>query len=190
APVIVNLGAANGYLIPLIAAHMFVFYFGLMADVTPPVGLASFAASAISRADPMRTGVQAFFYEMRTAVLPFVFVFNQELLLMDVTVVGAVLVFIKSTIAMLLFAAATQGFFMTKSRWWETLALLLVTAMLLRPGFFLDMVQSPYTRIEPQRIFETVEQMPDDAQIRVFIRGPSFEEPDEYLERRMAFDLG
>ncbi|WP_011579526.1 MULTISPECIES: TRAP transporter permease [Chelativorans] len=190
APVIVNLGAANGYLIPLIAAHMFVFYFGLMADVTPPVGLASFAASAISRADPLRTGVQAFFYEMRTALLPFVFVFNQELLLMDVTLLGAIFVFMKSTIAMLLFAAATQGFFMTKSRLWESAALLLVTAALLRPGFFLDFVQPPYEQIEPQRLFEVVEQLPSDSEVRVLIRGPSFEDPDQTLERTMAFNLG
>lgn len=190
APVIVNLGAANGYLIPLIAAHLFVFYFGLMADVTPPVGLASFAASAISRADPIRTGIQAFFYEMRTALLPFAFVFNQELLLMNVTVVGAIFIFVKSVIAMLLFAAATQGFFMTKSRIWESAALLLVTAMLLRPGFFLDFVQPPYERLEAERLFEVVEQAPDDAHIRVLIRGPSFENPDEMMERRMAFNLG
>src|SRR5690606_33129988 len=56
APVIVELGAANGVLIPLIAAHMFVFYFGIMADVTPPVGLASFAAAAVSGGDPIKTG--------------------------------------------------------------------------------------------------------------------------------------
>ncbi|WP_173932467.1 TRAP transporter permease [Chelativorans sp. Marseille-P2723] len=190
APVIVEVGAANGYLIPLIAAHLFVFYFGLMADVTPPVGLASFAASAISRADPMRTGVQAFFYEMRTALLPFVFVFNQELLLMDVTLWGAIFVAMKSTLAMLLFAAATQGFFMTKSRKWESAALLLVTFMLLRPGFFLDFVQSPYVQVEPRHVFEVVEQQPDDAELRIIIRGPSFDDPDEQLERTMAFNLG
>ncbi|WP_309083886.1 TRAP transporter permease [Chelativorans sp.] len=190
APVIVEVGAANGYLIPLIAAHLFVFYFGLMADVTPPVGLASFAASAISRADPMRTGIQAFFYEMRTALLPFVFVFNQELLLMDVTLVSGILIFIKATIAMLLFAAATQGFFMTKSRLWESAALLLVTFMLLRPGFFLDLVQPPYDRVEPQRLFEVVAEEPAEAEIRLVIRGPSFDNPDEMLERTMAFNLG
>src|SRR5690606_33374456 len=121
---------------------------------------------------------------------PFVFVFNQELLLMNVTPLGAVFVFIKSVIAMLLFAAATQGFFMTKSRRWESAALLLVTAMLLRPGFFLDFVQPPYERLEAQRLFEVVEQLPDDAHIRVLIRGPSFENPDQMLERRMAFNLG
>src|SRR5690606_5324319 len=75
APVIVDVASLNGLAVALVAVHMYVFYFGLMADVTPPVGLASFAAAAISRADPVRTGVQAFFYEMRTAILPLVFIF-------------------------------------------------------------------------------------------------------------------
>ena len=81
APVVVELGAQSGLLVPLIAVHMFVFYFGLMADVTPPVGLASFAAAAIARTDPIKTGVTAFFYSMRTAILPFLFIFNTQLLL-------------------------------------------------------------------------------------------------------------
>lgn len=190
APVIVELGAANGYLIPLIAAHLFVFYFGLMADVTPPVGLASFAAAAVSGGDPLKTGGQAFFYEMRTALLPFVFVFNTDLLLMDVGWVEGILIFVKSTIAMLFFAAATQGFFMARSRIWESAALLLVTAMLMRPGFFLDLVQPPYDQVEPQRIFETVEGEPDNAQVRLVIRGPNFNNPDRIEERTMAFGLG
>ncbi|HSR71058.1 MAG TPA: TRAP transporter permease, partial [Kiloniellales bacterium] len=67
AGVVVELGSAAGLVLPLIAVHLFVFYFGLMADSTPPVCLAAFAASAISRADPLRTGVQSFFYDIRTA---------------------------------------------------------------------------------------------------------------------------
>ena len=76
APVIMSLGAANNVAIPLIAAHMFVFYFGILADDTPPVGLAAYAAAAISKGDPIRTGIQGFIYDMRTAVLPFIFIFN------------------------------------------------------------------------------------------------------------------
>ena len=70
APVVVELGAQSGLVIPLIAVHMFVFYFGLMADVTPPVGLATFAAAAISGEDPLKTGIEGFKYAMRTAILP------------------------------------------------------------------------------------------------------------------------
>ena len=76
APVIVELGARSDLVIPLIAVHLFVFYFGIMADVTPPVGLASYAAAAISGDDPNKTGWQATWYSFRTALLPFVFIFN------------------------------------------------------------------------------------------------------------------
>ena len=68
APVIVSLAEANGLAIPLIAAHLFVFYFGILADDTPPVGLAAFAAAAISRGDPIKTGIQGFAYDIRTAL--------------------------------------------------------------------------------------------------------------------------
>ena len=78
AGVVVELGAQNGLIVPLVAVHMFVFYFGIMADVTPPVGLASFAAAAISKGDPLKTGFQAFFYSIRTALLPFLFIFNTD----------------------------------------------------------------------------------------------------------------
>jgi TRAP-type uncharacterized transport system fused permease subunit len=84
APVVVELGAQSGLLVPLIAVHMFVFYFGLMADVTPPVGLASYAAAGIARCDPIKTGVTAFGYSMRTAILPFMFIFNTQLLLIGI----------------------------------------------------------------------------------------------------------
>src|SRR3546814_9687286 len=77
---------------------MFVFYFGIMADVTPPVGLASFAAAAISGEDPIKTGLQGTVYSMRTAVLPFVFIFNPQLLLIDIdsTMEGILVVAIRS----------------------------------------------------------------------------------------------
>ncbi len=84
APVVVELGAQSGLVVPLVAVHMFVFYFGLMADVTPPVGLAAFAAAAISRGDYLRTGFTAFWYSIRTGILPFMFIFNTELLLIGI----------------------------------------------------------------------------------------------------------
>ncbi len=190
APVIVELAPANGVLIPLIAAHMFVFYFGIMADVTPPVGLASFAAAAVSGGDPIKTGAVAFFYSLRTVLLPFIFVFNTDLLLIDTGWLSGILTFLVATGGMLLFAAATQGFFMARSRYWESAALLLVTFLLLRPGFFLDLVQPPFEQIEPQRILEVVENEADNTDIRLRISGPSFEDPGRRLERALAFDLG
>ncbi|SDZ59003.1 TRAP transporter, 4TM/12TM fusion protein [Jannaschia faecimaris] len=152
APVIVTLGQQNGLIVPLIAVHLFVFYFGIMADVTPPVGLASFAAAAVSGGDPIKTGVVAFFYSLRTAALPFLFIFNTELLLIDVTYVQGIFVFIVATVAMLLFAAATQGWFIARNRIYETVALLLIAFTLFRPGFWMDMVAPPYAEVEPTEI--------------------------------------
>ena len=145
APVVVELGAQSGLIVPLIAVHLFVFYFGLMADVTPPVGLASFAAAAIARSDPIKTGVTAFYYSMRTAILPFLFIFNTQLLLIGIDSTWHLVLTISSAVvAMLVFAAATQGYFLVRSRWWETIALLLITFTLFRPGYWWDMVYPPY----------------------------------------------
>ncbi|MFN3275520.1 MAG: TRAP transporter permease [Paracoccus sp. (in: a-proteobacteria)] len=144
APVIVTLGQQNGLIVPLIAVHLFVFYFGIMADVTPPVGLASFAAAAVSGGDPIRTGVVAFFYSLRTAALPFLFIFNTDLLLIDVGWVQGIFVFVTATIAMLLFAAGSQGWFLVRSRMWESATLLLIAFTIFRPGFFWSYVFAPF----------------------------------------------
>jgi len=137
--VLVDVGNASGYIFPLIAVHLFVFYFGLMADVTPPVGLASYAAAGISGGDPLRTGVQAFWYSLRTAILPIVFLFNHELLLIGVENIWHVLVvIITSLIGILVFTAATQAWFINKMRWYEIVVFLLISLSFLRPGFVLD----------------------------------------------------
>ncbi len=134
APVIVTLGAKNGIIFPLIAAHLFVFFFGILADDTPPVGLAAFAASAIAKSDPIRTGIQGFTYDIRTAILPFMFIFNTDLLLVGITNVWQVgWIFITSVIAMFSFAALTQGWFIAKNRWYEGILLAGVAFGLLRP---------------------------------------------------------
>jgi TRAP-type uncharacterized transport system fused permease subunit len=124
APVILTLGAKSGLIVPLIAVHLFVFYFGILADDTPPVGLAAFAAAAISGGDPIKTGIQGFAYDIRTALLPFLFIFNTELLLIDVSVGKAFFVFGVAVVAMMLFASATQGFLFVKNRIWESVVLL------------------------------------------------------------------
>ena len=145
ANVIVEIGGASGIILPIIAVHLFVFYFGLMADVTPPVGLAAYAASAISRADPIRTGVQAFYYEIRTAILPFVFIFNPELLLIGViSIWHGFLIFIVSLIAIFAFTSAAQGWLLTRLRWYEIIALLLVTVSMFRPDFIMNRVFPEY----------------------------------------------
>jgi TRAP transporter 4TM/12TM fusion protein len=169
--VIVSLGADSGLMIPLIAAHLFVFYFGILADDTPPVGLAAFAAAAISGGDPIKTGIQGFMYDIRTAVLPFLFIFNTELLLIDVLWWEIPYVFAMSLVAMLTFAAATQGFFLRKNRIHETVILLLVAFTMFRPGFWLDMWQPPFQEYE-QATFQN--EAPQ--QVRFLFEGPDFDD--------------
>jgi TRAP transporter 4TM/12TM fusion protein len=149
APVLVEVGGAAGYAMPLIAVHLFVFYYGLMADSTPPVCLAAFAASAISRADPLRTGVQSFMYDIRTAVLPMVFIFNTELLLIGVEswTVG-VMVFFVSLLAIFAFSALTQGYFLTRVRWYEGVMLAAICLMLFRPELFMDQLYPDWKKAD------------------------------------------
>jgi TRAP transporter 4TM/12TM fusion protein len=173
--VVVELGAQSGLIVPLIAVHLFVFYFGIMADVTPPVGLASFAAAAVSGGDPIRTGFIAFFYSLRTVALPFVFIFNTDLLLIDVTLIQGITVFIVSTIGILVFTAATMGWFLTKSRIWETLALLVIAFALFRPGFFMNQIQPPFIDIEPAGFSEALANAAPGSTLRAIISGPDFD---------------
>ncbi len=171
AGVVVELGAQNGLIVPLVAVHMFVFYFGIMADVTPPVGLASFAAAAISKGDPLKTGFQAFFYSIRTALLPFLFIFNTDLLLIDVGPVQAVFVFIIALIAMLLFAAGTMNYFMVKSRLWESAALLVAAFVLFQPGYFLNQLQPEFETRPGSELFSMAQAANDDVSLRVRLTG-------------------
>jgi TRAP-type uncharacterized transport system fused permease subunit len=174
APVIIQVGAQSGLIVPLIAVHMFVFYFGILADDTPPVGLAAFAAAAISKGDPIKTGIIGFSYDVRTAILPFLFIFNTELLLIDVTVSKAFFVFGISVVAMMLFAATTQGWFLTKSRYWESAALLVIAFTLFRPGFWLDMYQDPYINTSPTQIMALADAAGDDEALRIRVTGEDF----------------
>ena len=176
APVIVTLGAENGLIVPLIAVHLFVFYFGILADDTPPVGLAAFAAAAISRGDPIRTGIQGFAYDIRTAILPFLFIFNTELLMIGIeNWLHFIVVVSASIIAMLAFAAATQGFFLVRNRWWETLLLLLIAFTIFRPGFWWDKIYPPLIEKPATDIYEVIEQTPDDQMLRLAVEGETLE---------------
>lgn len=190
APVIVAVGAQSGLVVPLVAVHLFVFYFGILADDTPPVGLAAFAAAAISGGDPIKTGIQGFTYDIRTALLPFLFIFNTELLLIDVGPLKAIFVAIVATVAMLLFAAATQGFWMVKSRIWETVALLLIAFTLFRPGFWLDYVQPPYDEKTGIEAVELAAQQPENGRMRLVIQGPDFDNAEKTIKTTLMANLG
>ena len=189
APVVVELGAQSGLLVPLIAVHLFVFYFGLMADVTPPVGLASFAAAAIARADPIKTGVTAFFYSMRTAILPFLFIFNTQLLLIGIDgPFHLAMTVVSATLAMLVFAAATQGYFVVRSRWWESIALLLVTFTLFRPGYWWDMIFPPHEELPATQLMQMVEKAPAGDRKRIWVEGTNLEGKD--IRKGVLLPLG
>ena len=190
APVIVALGAKSGLLVPLVAVHLFVFYFGILADDTPPVGLAAFAAAAISGGDPIKTGVQGFMYDIRTAILPFMFLFNTELLLIDVTFWKGIFVFVTAVAAMMLFASATQSYFFARSRVWESLLLLLVAFTLFRPGYWLDQVSDPFDLRPGIEVLDVVSAEPSDAALRITVAGPDFNDPDIETSTNITVPLG
>jgi TRAP transporter 4TM/12TM fusion protein len=180
APVIVSLGAQSGLIVPLIAVHLFVFYFGILADDTPPVGLAAFAAAGISGGDPIRTGIQGFTYDIRTAILPFIFIFNTEILMIGIGGwVHLTIVVFGAVVAMLVFAAATQRWFLTKNRWWETLALLMIAFTLFRPGYFWDRIYPPLIEKPPTELVQILDDLEPGSQLRLELKGEKMS-GDEY----------
>ncbi len=134
APAIVNIGAMQGFIVPLMAAHLFCFYFGILADDTPPVGLAAYAAAAIAKSPPIATGLQGFMYDIRTAILPFMFIFNSDLILHNINSwTQGILIFVMTCLGNFAFASATQGWFITKNKAWEIPLFLCVCFILMRP---------------------------------------------------------
>lgn len=131
-PVIAQLSSAGASIfIPAIAAHLFCFYFGILADDTPPVGLAAYSAAAIAKSDPIATGIQGFIYDLRTAVIPFMFVFNAELVLYGIdNLPQALLIFTMAILGAFAFTNAVQGWFLTKNKWFE-IPLFLIAALIL-----------------------------------------------------------
>jgi TRAP transporter 4TM/12TM fusion protein len=176
---LVTLASQNGVIIPVIGVHLFVFYFGLLAGTTPPVAVDAFAGAAIARAEPMKTCIHAFMYNLRTAILPFIFVFNPGLLLIGLTSWWQLLVTVSAAvIAMLVFAAGTKGHFFARSRLWESALLLLVAFSLLRPGFWLDRVEDQFALADPTQIVEFAGKQVDGANIRLLVEGQNFSGED------------
>jgi TRAP transporter 4TM/12TM fusion protein len=185
APVIRELGLKAGLDIPLVAIHLFVFYFGIMADVTPPVGLASFAAAAISGGDPIKTGIQGTIYNLRTAILPFIFIYNNELLLIGITSIWAgIYVIIKCTIATLLFSTATQGFFIVKNKLQDTILLLLIVLALFRPSLFIDLYADPYITSDAKDIEKILQNAEVGKVVKLEVAGVNiFGEANHFVAR-------
>jgi TRAP transporter 4TM/12TM fusion protein len=188
-PVVVELAAQNGIFVPLIAVHLFVFYFGLLSGTTPPVAIDAFVGAAVAHADPMKTALQSFYYSSRQAILPFLFIFNPELLLIGVDTWWHFLYMLAlATLAMIVFAASLQGWFFWRSRLWESAVLLVVALTMLRPGFWLDLVHPPFDVVDPIRVLEVVQERRDDGAIRLRVQGEKF--GGSIGERIVVFDLG
>lgn len=182
APVVVELGAQNGLIIPLIAVHMFVFYYGLMADITPPVGLATFAAAAIAGEDPLKIGVQGMKYAIRTAVLPFMFIFNPLLLLIGIeNWYGFVLVVVGSILGSLAFASATMVWMRVKSSPLEVVICLLVTFMMFRPDWFMNHYKDEYISLPGSSVYQAAADLPEGKRFVVVIQGMNLE-GDEFTK--------
>jgi len=171
AEVIVHLAHAAGFEVPRIAAHLFCFFFGILADDTPPVGLAAYAGAAIARANPIKTGIQGFVYDLRTAILPFMFVFNSELLLVGInTWWQTIIVFLSATSAMCAFAALTQRHLLTKARLHELLLLAVPVILLIKPGLPVALLQETITL--PIALTDTITRFPWTPNLIGYIAAP------------------
>ena len=134
APALVQMG------VPVLAAHMFVFYFGIVADVTPPVALAAFAGSAISGGDPLRTGVNASKLAIAAFIVPYVFVLAPVLLMIDAMAGTLIMALITAIIGMTGISASLIGFFVTKPTKLERIMLLIGGLLMLKPGMLTDII--------------------------------------------------
>ena len=145
APAIVTIGGMNDFIVPLMAAHLFCFYFGILADDTPPVGLAAYAAAAIAKSPPIATGIQGFMYDIRTAILPFMFIFNADLILHNINSwPQGILIFLMACVGNFAFASATQGWFVARNKIWEIPLFLTVTLILFRPDLISSWIGIPH----------------------------------------------
>jgi len=175
APIIVTLSAQYGLVIPVIAVHMFVFYCGLMSGNTPPVAVDAYAAAALASANPMETCVQAFLYGARTLILPFIFVYNTELLLIGVdTWWHFLMIVVVAVFAMLSFVAASQGYMLTKNKLPETICLLVVAFSLAMPLFWIDRISPAFRIAQPTELFAYIESRPANSTLRIWARGEGF----------------
>jgi TRAP transporter 4TM/12TM fusion protein len=145
APVIVEVGGYMDFIVPLMSAHLFCFYFGILADDTPPVGLAAYAAAAIANSPPIPTGLQGFMYDIRTAILPFMFIFNSDLILHNINSwIQGLLIFAMACVGNFAFASATQGWFVARNKFYEIPLFLFVTLNLMRPDLIARWIGLPH----------------------------------------------
>lgn len=186
---LVTLASQNGIVIPLIAVHLFVFYFGLISGTTPPVAVDAYAGAAVAGSNPVKTCLYAFFYDLRTSLLPFFFIFNSHLLLIGFNHYWEVVLSIISAVfAMIAFASGTQNYLLVKNRKWESVAMLLIAFSLIRPGYWLDKFQEPFQEVSLETLHETIAGEPSDKLMRFKFKGENF--AGEEVERFALLSLG
>lgn len=134
APALVQLG------VPVLAAHMFVFYFGIVADVTPPVALAAYAGSAIAGGNALRTGVQASKLAIAAFLIPYIFVNSPAMLMIDTTIPKILMVLLTSIIGMVAISSAMIGHFVVKEKAWERILFIIGGLCMIDTGTTTDMV--------------------------------------------------
>ncbi len=134
APAVARLG------VPLIAAHLFVFYYGIVADDTPPVSLAAYAAAGVAKSDPVKTGITGFKFDLAAFVLPFIFIYSPTLLLIDTTIPRVIIAFITAMVGMYALSAGIQNYFIKKTTILERIALFIIALLLIIPNMLYSII--------------------------------------------------
>jgi TRAP transporter 4TM/12TM fusion protein len=133
APIVIRMG------VPILAAHMFVFYFGIVADITPPVALAAYAGAAIAKANPIKTGVTATRLAITAFIIPYIFVFNPSMLFIDTTVMEVIQIVCTSCVGMFGLAVGLEGYMVRKVSLPARLMAIAGGLLLIDPGFISDL---------------------------------------------------
>ncbi len=134
APILVQMG------VPMVAAHFFVFYFGIVADLTPPVALAAYAGAAIAQANPMKTALTSTKLAIGAFIVPYVFALNPAMLFIDTTVPEVILICITSFVGMFAVASSLQGYLFHNMKWYERILSAAGGLLLIYPGIVTDAI--------------------------------------------------
>jgi TRAP-type uncharacterized transport system fused permease subunit len=126
--------------LPLLAAHMFVFYFGIVADITPPVALAAYAGSAIANSNPLKTGINATRLAITAFIIPYIFAFNPKMLFIEATTFEVILIIITSLVGIFSLSAALEGYMFRRLRAFEIIPLIVGGLLMIYPGHVSDTV--------------------------------------------------
>ncbi len=126
--------------VPVLAAHLVAFYFGIIADVTPPVALAAFAGSGIAKSNPMKTGINAFKLAIAAFLVPYVFVYNPALLMIDVNIPNMILIIVTAVIGIIGVASAVSAFLLTNQSFFERIIFFVGGLLMVIPGTYTDMI--------------------------------------------------